>query len=953
MRKLATCIIIANHHNNTAGNKRIAANPYKDLEDEDDKAIHPHHGSPGNTSTYSFAHRLPTTPTSRLKHSRPQDSDDDDSRPIHLNRKKNHRIKPTAWTEPINLAGNPYQDLEDEDDYPPLPHRVTSANASNTKRFKDAQSLNPDDDGNRSPTITRNSNLWQGRTTVSVDKIPAVDPYQNLEDEDNNPPLSYRASSTNSFHRSPAHAYITTATTRFKHARHQYSDDEDDHSAAAIRAKNLRMNTTRSSDTRVPADNRSMASVFNHKVYSKSSTVPTIRFGDNIYAKKIAPAFSMKTPAENVKPSSIGYQYQANKPQLEQLVRSWTTLDPDTGKQNARGPKAFQPKHSDDARDPINGPLAATFGTTKLKEANIGDNGTTHLVFDNIDQDDMFVPQPPPSTLINNHDEHNNPATTTPIPFNTSSPIITDCSTSNAESNEHSSALSSVYTSDRNSTVSIDTSRSTTDTNPLIHADVRANFVTDINALHDMHAPETNFWKLNSDWRAADPSTVKCITINIGHGNVTQLKVKSEDRTRNMNMLGRYNHRNNSHGEVAKRFRRGFMEMIDRLEKEMLNASEEYRKWATMSPSKRVQLLAAIRRPVVQFNGTWVAAELDSNSPEIPLPLIYQQRAADHRREVRMVRDRIERDSIASQHSISVTSMSSRDTRDAIGGTLGDCDSQYIFAAHIHGGHTNDDIGSNNKLLSSAQQTLQRLTQFEAREYRQRGSSRRDKIDRIERNANNRAASNSSHATVKPQNTPSIHSSAQLSFKTASRARRTPSNTSTISLMPPPSNSRASNHYPNTDNTIRNIRTSGHGGSNSTTTGRSVTDGINNFRDLLDSDDSPELQIPPDIVGFDAIHLEGNAKKYLDIAVDGSTGRGRVVVVRLHQVVEFTPGAIAQRVFGGNVQEFQLHPHRSTAVVIFLHANEARSFVHHYLNVRAHGTAQEIRELQMEVSWYR
>lgn len=134
--------------------------------------------------------------------------------------------------------------------------------------------------------------------------------------------------------------------------------------------------------------------------------------------------------------------------------------------------------------------------------------------------------------------------------------------------------------------------------------------------------------------------------------------------------------------------------------------------------------------------------------------------------------------------------------------------------------------------------------------------------------------------------------------------------------MPPPSNSRASSYHPNTENTIRNIGTSGHGDATSSTIGRSVTDEIN-VTDLLECDDSPELQMPPDITGSDTIELERNAKKYLDVAVNNSSGRGRVVVVRLHQTVEFTPDAFATRVFRGNVQEFQFHPDRSTTVVIF------------------------------------
>jgi hypothetical protein len=68
---------------------------------------------------------------------------------------------------------------------------------------------------------------------------------------------------------------------------------------------------------------------------------------------------------------------------------------------------------------------------------------------------------------------------------------------------------------------------------------------------------------------------------------------------------------------------------------------------------------------------------------------------------------------------------------------------------------------------------------------------------------------------------------------------------------------------------------------------------------------------------------------------------------------KFTPGTIASKVFGGLVQEFQLHPEKRTAVVVFVYPTEARSFVHHFRNIREKGTQHDIRALQIEVSWYR
>lgn len=787
----------------------------------------------------------------------------------------------------------------------------------------------------------------------------AGNPYADLEDEDEAPSPPRGNSSVHSSVYSFARSTVSTATSRFKHARPRDSDDEDERSAATIREKNLRMNTTRFSDTQVPVDNRSMASVSNPYASSRAPTTSSARFGDKLHRGKVAPAFRAQAPMENANHKFNGYQYQANRPDQPRMGSTWNTIDPVTGVVHGGGTEVHKLKHSDNPHHPMNDPLAATFGTTDVREADGDDNTTTHLTADNLEEHGLFVPQLPAANRVNDFFGTTYSNAGSPADFDRAPPSVGGYSISNADSSDRPSEKSSIYMSGDGSVVSTDTYRPTINTNPHIHADVRANFVTDIDALHDMHGPMTEFQRLNSDWLSPNPSTLQAITMKIGEGNVMQLKVKSEERTRKMDMFGNYKDGSKSHGEVAKRFRRGFMEMVKRLEDEMLKASAEYRKWRMMSPDERVELLREIRRPTVQFNGSWVP--VDGDSMEAPLPKIYRRMARDHRRKVQRMRDLLERRSSVSVRSKSVTSTGTTDTRPAIGGTLGDCDSQYFFAEHIHGNNTNDDLESNSRLLSSAQSSLKRLSLFEAREYRGRESSRRIQSERRQRNASqlsasllSAAGSSSSRSTVRQQ-TRNIHSSAQGSSNAVSRPLQTPSKNSSASLMPPPSNSRASSYHPNTENTIRNIRTSGHGDVTSSTTGRSVTDGINNFQDLLEFDDSPELQMPSDISGpgSETLELDANMERFLDIAIKDSSGRGRVVVVRLHQLVEFTPGAIARRVFGGNVQEFQLHPDRRTAVVVFLHANEARSFVHHYLNVREKGTAQEIRDLQIEVSWYR
>lgn len=53
------------------------------------------------------------------------------------------------------------------------------------------------------------------------------------------------------------------------------------------------------------------------------------------------------------------------------------------------------------------------------------------------------------------------------------------------------------------------------------------------------------------------------------------------------------------------------------------------------------------------------------------------------------------------------------------------------------------------------------------------------------------------------------------------------------------------------------------------------------------------------------------------------------------------------------MQEFQLHPGQNMAVVVFVHPLEARAFLRHVKQVRMNGTEQEIRELQIEATYYK
>jgi hypothetical protein len=163
-----------------------------------------------------------------------------------------------------------------------------------------------------------------------------------------------------------------------------------------------------------------------------------------------------------------------------------------------------------------------------------------------------------------------------------------------------------------------------------------------------------------------------------------------------------------------------------------------------------------------------------------------------------------------------------------------------------------------------------------------------------------------------------------------------------------------------TNSTVRAIRNAPLGGRIFSGPGNDTsslgTTHVGDFETLLSYDDSPLLRTPTDIYDAPLENFINDQEEMFDVGTENIRERGRVVTVRLHKTEDglpkFTPGAIANRVFGGLVQEFQLHPGQRTALVVFMHPIEARSFVHHFKNVREKGTLQEIRELQIEVSWY-
>ena len=82
-----------------------------------------------------------------------------------------------------------------------------------------------------------------------------------------------------------------------------------------------------------------------------------------------------------------------------------------------------------------------------------------------------------------------------------------------------------------------------------------------------------------------------------------------------------------------------------------------------------------------------------------------------------------------------------------------------------------------------------------------------------------------------------------------------------------------------------------------------------------------------------------------------SSIRGRVVSVTLHDPVQFTPGAVMDRVFGGIIQEVQFHPRERVALIVFIFPAEAENFVKHVKAIKENND-QEYRRLQIDADWY-
>lgn len=666
---------------------------------------------------------------------------------------------------------------------------------------------------------------------------------------------------------------------------------------------------------------------------------------------KVAPGLIPWAPKEDIysqPQSATGFIFAKNKPDALPPPPTWTTIDPTTAKVNYEGgaQKAAQTqKYSWDPAHKSNTPLAATFGTPNVVHAP-----ETALTAERLEKLDAHHEKRRKAQSVADYCEVAiSPPSSPNIPPSEPSVILSDATRLFDTRSERSSLF-------------VDDDVIMTDANPDIDADVRANFMTDISAMHDVRPALSNFEKRNKDIIATNIGPITYIN-DFGGGKVKEFTPKYEDRTRSMNENMEYVGPNK--GQVKKRIILGFKEMIAAREAEMVRASKEYQEWKAMSPEARMELLSEIRQPIQLWNGKPGAADDDLYSVQ-DIPKFYKkERLKKLMRRQKLRALLADKAKAKNQKSGSQSARSERtvDTRNTIG-RLGDCDDVQ----------TDTSAGSRTPQRSTAevQNLLVRALKDGQSRGRRLGTSRQSTSRNI--SPSHSVASTSSTTVETGFALPArlfaggTGNSVAGPRPTLAKAPSSPGSVqsqSPWSPMRPPSSVACFSNGPrwtpsDSNSTVKGQRNAPLGSTILAPASKSAASQGTNVRvdydELLAYDDSPLLQKPVDI-NIDLPALQGDALIQYNLAVENSVKRGRVVTVRLHTLPDgmpkFTPGAVADRVFGGLVQEFQLHPDKRTAVVVFLHSIEARAFVHHFQNVREKGTEQEIRELQIEVSWYK
>ncbi|OAF63095.1 hypothetical protein VC83_00474 [Pseudogymnoascus destructans] len=670
---------------------------------------------------------------------------------------------------------------------------------------------------------------------------------------------------------------------------------------------------------------------------------------------KIAPGLVPFTPkVDPYAEAPHGFQFSWNKAENVPLKKTWTTLDPKTGAvkyeegnqeaEEENAPETYMWNPSD-AR---NTPLAATFGTSRVvsaeevkekKAPKVG--GLTEKFLQRLDRQSR---RDRAESIDDYIDISSTPGSPNAPP---SEPSVM----------EYHPALpqGSVATDERahNQPIQID-------------ADVRKNFIDNINAMHDAHPALTTF-ELRNQGGWLPQNKAPAVYINeFGDGNTVEVKMKIETRTRKMNERGEYD--GEDLGQIKKRYRRGFSEMLQTREGEMIRATKEYLEWQAMPLEDRMERLTLIRQPINLWQKKPGADEIDQHELHY-LPKFYE-RQISRRKEKQRMRAILADKAKQKQKDNASTSLETAETGDTLDtwGVLGDCDDPPVGGTS--GGSRTPRLGDD-----SWQEMLERLVDIDPRK-----DSRSPSRSRSSSKSASVAGSMAAERVFRPPDRlyndhrykprPRLYSGGSGTGNSVTGPRQSRPRSS----HPSPSPAAFSNSWCATDDgsdassTVRGLRNApldrhifnGSGIDRSS----DGTNAANGLADLIAAyDDSPTLRIPTDTDIPSPPFTELEQVLY-NRAIGNMGERGRVVTVRLHAVQEshmapgsvlpkFTPGAIANKVFGGVIQEFQLHPGKRTAVVVFMHPREARSFVHHVRNIREKGTGHAIRDLQIEASWFR
>ncbi|OBT72337.1 hypothetical protein VF21_09458 [Pseudogymnoascus sp. 05NY08] len=670
---------------------------------------------------------------------------------------------------------------------------------------------------------------------------------------------------------------------------------------------------------------------------------------------KIAPGLApFKPKVDPYAEVPRGFQFSWNQAEIAPLKKTWTTLDPKTGvvkyeegneeAQEDNPPETYMWNPSD-AR---NTPLAATFGTSRVvfaaeaKENKAPEpGGLTEKSLQRLERQSR---RDRAESIDDYIDISSTPGSPNAPP---SEPSVVEYHTAMPQG----------------STVTDETIH---DQPIQIDANVRKNFMDNVNAMHDARPAPTTFELRNQGgWLPTNKAAVTYIN-EFGEGNVVEVKMKTEERTRKMNERGEYD--GEDLGQVKKRYRRGFSEMFQARDVEILRASKEYFEWKAMPLEDRMELLTLIRQPIDLWNDKLGADDDDQHELHY-LPKFYERRIS-RRKEKQRMRAILADKAKQKQKDNASTSLGTAETGDTLDtwGVLGDCDDLPVRATST--GSRTPRVGD-----ESLPEMFQRAVDL--------GKSRDSRSPSRSRSSSKSASVAGSmvakHGSKPPKRAYNDHRSKprprQYSGGSATgNSVAGPHQPRPPSSYPSPSPAASSTSWCAVDNgsdapsTVRGLRNAllnrhifNGSGTDRSSDGTNAADGLAEL--IAAYDDSPTLRIPMD-TDIPSPPLTEAEQELYDYGITNMGERGRVVTVRLHAVKDshtaqgnvlprFTPGAIANKVFGGVVQEFQLHPAKRTAVVVFVHPREARSFVHHVRNVREKGTGHAIRELQIEASWFK